>query len=149
MCPQVSHSFFMRLCWPFARTRSWRANRSRRCADGVVESAPGEHHKMTQPEQAVLLWPLLALAARNQQILSYSDVQGYTGIAQHGFGQSLGLIHHYCERQRFPHLNVIVVNRDTGLPGKGMTPEEIFVEQARVFVFDWPSKDKPRANDFV
>jgi hypothetical protein len=86
---------------------------------------------MTQPEQAVLLWPVLALAARNQQILSYSDVQGFTGIAQHGLGQPLGLIHHYCERQRFPRLNVIVVNRDTGLPGeglpgKGMTPGEIF-----------------------
>jgi hypothetical protein len=109
---------------------------------------------MTQPEQAVLLWPVLALAARNQQILSYSDVQGFTGIAQHGLGQPLGLIHHYCERQRFPRLNVIVVNRDTGLPGeglpgKGMTPGEIFVEEARVFVFDWSSKDKPRASDFV
>ncbi len=110
---------------------------------------------MTQPEQAVLLWPLLTLAARNQQILSYSDVQGFTGIAQHGLGQSLGLIHHYCERQHFPCLNVIVVNRDTGLPGEGlpgkkdMTPEQIFIEQSRVFVFDWSSKEKPRANDFV
>jgi hypothetical protein len=110
--------------------------------------------QMTQPEQAVLLWPLLALAARNQQILSYSDVQGFTGIVQHGLGQSLGLIHHYCEQQHFPRLNLIVVNRETGLPGEGvpgkeMTPEQIFVEQARVFVFDWSSKEKPRANDFV
>jgi hypothetical protein len=110
---------------------------------------------MTQPEQAVLLWPLLALAARNQQILTYSDVQGFTGIVQHGLGQALGLIHHYCERQHYPRLNVIVVNRDTGLPGKGlpgkkgMTPEQIFVEQSRVFVFDWSSKEKPHANDFV
>jgi hypothetical protein len=108
---------------------------------------------MTQPEQAVLLWPVLALAARNQQILSYSDVQGFTGIDQRGLGKPLGLIHHYCERERFPRLNLIVVNRETGLsgeglPGKGMTPEEIFIEQSRVFVFDWSSKDKPRSNDF-
>jgi hypothetical protein len=108
---------------------------------------------MNQPEQAVLLWPVLALAARNQEILSYSDIQGFTGIDQRGLGKPLGLIHRYCERQRFPRLNLIVVNRDTGLPGEGapigsMTPEQIFVEQARVFVFDWPSKDKPRTNDF-
>jgi hypothetical protein len=121
----------------------------------VIESALGEQRlQMTQPEQAVLLWPLLALAAHNQQILSYSDVQGFTGIAQHGLGESLGLIHRYCERQHFPCLNVIVVKRDTGLPGDGfprkdVTPEEIFVEQARVFVFDWSSKEKPRSSDFV
>ena len=109
---------------------------------------------MTQPEQAVLLWPVLALAARNQQILSYSDVQGLTGIAQHGLGQPLGLIHHCCERQHFPRLNIIVVNRETGLPGEGvpgkeMTPEQVFIERSRVFVFDWSSKEKPRSNDFV
>jgi hypothetical protein len=108
---------------------------------------------MNQPEQAVLLWPLLALAAQMQQILSYSDVQGYTGIAQQGLGDPLGLIHRYCERQHFPLLNLIVVNRDTGLPGegvpgKGMTPEQVLVEQARVFVFDWSGKDKPRSQAF-
>jgi hypothetical protein len=109
---------------------------------------------MTQAEQAVLLWPVLALAARNQQILSYADVQGFTGIVQQGLGAPLGLIHRYCEHQRFPHLNLIVVSRDSGRPGEGvpegedMTLERVFVEQARVFVFDWSSKDKPRLNDF-
>jgi hypothetical protein len=108
---------------------------------------------MTHPEQAVLLWPLLALAARNQQVLSYADIQGFTGIDQRGLGQPLGLIHHYCERHRHPHLNLIVVNRETGLPGQGvpgkpMTHEEILVEQARVFVFDWSGHDKPQLQDF-
>lgn len=56
-------------------------------------------------------------------------------------------------QQSFPHLNLIVVSRDTGLPGegapgKGMTPEQLLVEQARVFVFDWAAKDKPRSNSF-
>ncbi len=32
---------------------------------------------MTQAEQAVLLWPMLALAARTQKILSYAAVEGY------------------------------------------------------------------------
>jgi hypothetical protein len=108
---------------------------------------------MDQREQVALLWPLLALAARNQQILSYADVQGFTGIAQVGLGPSLGLIHRYCERQNFPCLNLIVVTREFGVPGDGvpggpMPHEEIFRQQARVFVFDWPNKEKPRANDF-
>jgi hypothetical protein len=54
---------------------------------------------MTQAEQAVLLWPMLALAARTQQILSYAAVEGYTGIARHGLNRALGLIHDYCKQR--------------------------------------------------
>jgi hypothetical protein len=35
-----------------------------------------ENERMTHVEQAVLLWPLLALAARTQQILGYAAVEG-------------------------------------------------------------------------
>jgi hypothetical protein len=34
--------------------------------------------QMTLAEQAALMWPILALAARNQQILSYAAVEGFT-----------------------------------------------------------------------
>jgi putative restriction endonuclease len=111
-----------------------------------------EKARMTQADQAVLLWPMLALAARTQQILSYAAVEGFTGIARHGLNHALGLIHDYCKRHSFPPLNVIVVNQETGLPGEGfpetMTPMEIKVEQGRVFVFDWSGHDKPRSQDF-
>jgi len=108
---------------------------------------------MTQSEQAVLLWPVLALAARMQRFLSYSELEGYTGIVAQGLGTPLGLIHKYCERHDFPHLNLIVVSRESGLPGEGvpgksLSPTEILVEQARAFVFDWSGRDKPRSRDF-
>jgi len=108
---------------------------------------------MTQFDQAVLIWPVLALAARTQIILSYSDLEGFTGIVAAGLGTPLGLIHRYCERRRYPRLNLIVVQRDSGLPGegvpgKGMTPLEILVEQSKIYVFDWSGRDKPRAIDF-
>jgi hypothetical protein len=120
----------------------------------MVESGVrGEQAQMTQPEQAVLIWPVLAFAARTQQVLSYSDLEGFTGIAAAGLGKPLGLIHHYCERKKYPLLNLIVVQRDSGLPGegvpgKGMTPTEILVEQSKVYVFDWSGRDKPRSDDF-
>jgi len=44
--------------------------------------------QMTLSEQAALMWPMLALAARNQQILSYAAVEGFTGIARQGLGES-------------------------------------------------------------
>jgi hypothetical protein len=50
-------------------------------------------------------------------------------------------------------LNSLVVSRETGLPGDGFPEKidnsgQIFVEQAKVFVFDWSGKDKPRSQDF-
>lgn len=50
-------------------------------------------------------------------------------------------------------LNSLVVSRETGLPGEGFqeqveNPTQIFVEQAKVFVFDWSGLDKPRSQDF-
>jgi hypothetical protein len=111
-----------------------------------------ENERMTQAEQAVLLWPLLALAARTQQILSYAAVEGYTGIARHGLTRALGLIHDYCKRRGWPLLNTIVVSQQSGMPGEGfpgdLSPFEIKVEQGRVFLFDWSGHDKPRPNDF-
>ena len=54
---------------------------------------------MTQAEQAVHLWPILALASRTQQIPSYAAVEGYTAIARHGLNRALGLIHDYCKQR--------------------------------------------------
>ena len=111
-----------------------------------------EKERMTQAEQAVLLWPMLALAARTQQILSYAAVEGYTGIARHGLNRALGFIHDYCKRRGWPLLNTIVVSQQSGMPGEGfpedLSPLEIKVEQGRVFLFDWSGHDKPRLDDF-
>jgi hypothetical protein len=111
-----------------------------------------EKERMTQAEQAVLLWPMLALAARTQQILSYAAVEGYTGIARHGLNRALGFIHDYCKRRGWPLLNTIVVSQQSGMPGEGfpedLSPLEIKVEQGRVFLFDWSGHDKPHLDDF-
>ena len=106
---------------------------------------------MTPAEQAVLLWPMLALAARTQQILSYAAVEGYTGIARHELKSALGLVHDHCQRRGWPLLNTLVVSQQSGMPGEGsegLSPSETKVEQGRVFLFDWSSHDKPRPDDF-
>jgi hypothetical protein len=114
---------------------------------GLMEKEP-----LTQAEQAVLLWPMLALAARTQQILSYAAVEGYIGIARHGLNRALGLIHDYCKRRGWPPLNTIVVSQQSGMTGEGfpqdLSPVGIKIEQGRVFLFDWSGHDKPRPDDF-
>jgi len=107
---------------------------------------------MTQPEQAVLMWPVLALAARMQRVLTYSELEGLTGILRVGQNDALHLIYLYCEKKHYPLLNSIVVNQETGFPGdkhpKKMTPEEFLVERAKVFAFNWSAEDKPRPQHF-
>jgi hypothetical protein len=43
-----------------------------------------EMTQLNQPQQAMLIWPVLALAARMQRVLTYGDIQGLTGIAAQG-----------------------------------------------------------------
>lgn len=107
---------------------------------------------MTQHEQAASIWPVLAFAARMQRFLTYSDVEGLTGIPRYGQNNALFLIFSYCNKREYPLLNSIVVNQDTGFPGdehpKKMTSEQYLVERAKVFAFNWTTKDKPSAADF-
>lgn len=107
---------------------------------------------MTQPEQAVLIWPVLALSARMQRVLTYGELEGLTGIPAHGQSTALWHLHAYCKRKDYPILNVIVVSAVTGFPGEGfpekMTPTDFLVERARVFAFDWIARAKPRSEDF-
>ena len=107
---------------------------------------------MNQPEQAALIWPVLAFAARMQRVLTYSELEGFTGVPRYGQNKALELIFLYCEKHKFPLLNSIVVSQESGSPGsehpKQLTPEEYLVERARVFAFNWSAETKPRSNDF-
>jgi hypothetical protein len=108
--------------------------------------------QMTHADQATLIWPVLALAAQIQRVLTYADIEGFTGIPRYGQNKALGMIYEFCQRKKYPSLNSIVVSADTGFPGDGfpaeMTDIQRLVERARVFAFNWSTKDKPRAEDF-
>jgi len=53
--------------------------------------------QLNNPQQAMLIWPVLALAARMQKVLTYGDIEGLTGIVAVGQGKPLGLINSYCK----------------------------------------------------
>ena len=111
-----------------------------------------EKMELSQAEQAVRVWEMLVLAARNQQLLSYARVASFTGIAKEGLTDTLELIHSYCRKYNYPLLNCLVVSRATGLPAEDF-PEKMDrvamkVEQAKVFDYDWARREKPDAYDF-
>ena len=99
---------------------------------------------MTNPERAQQLWSLLILAARNQQILSYTMVEKMIGIPDFGLGQTLGPIDRYCRLHKLPILNSLVISEKTGRPSPDFFDGvDIPAEQSRVFVFDWLSHRIP------
>jgi hypothetical protein len=108
-------------------------------------------------QRAVQLWSLLVLAARNQQLLSYTTVEHLTGIPKVGVGGMLGTISHYCKSRNLPWLTALVVSEETGLPGEGLMDSakqeygeavDLFAMQSRVFVYDRFKEPAPKTEDF-
>jgi len=93
---------------------------------------------MTKYERASQLWPLLAMASTNRQILTYDLVYRLTGIPRPAVGKFLQPIQDYCIAREIPPLTSIVVSEKTGLPGSGFkSAEDVPLSHIEVFNFDW------------
>ena len=107
---------------------------------------------MNQYQRALQLWSLLALAARNQQLLSYELIEQLIGVMMVGLGQLLDPVQSYCMAHDLPPLTAIAISRVTGLPGEGFQLpdryDDVATAQASVFVFDWASQPVPSPQDF-
>lgn len=94
---------------------------------------------MTRLLRAAQFWPLLVLAARNRQTLTYKTVSKLTGLKTPGIGQALFPIQHYCEAKGLPKLTALVVKEKTGMPGAGLRlrSSELPHVLQEVFSHDW------------
>ena len=99
--------------------------------------------------RALQIWQILICKAANRQTITYGQLAKILGFKRAGtVGNMLGYILAYCPAHDLPPLTALVVNRQTGLPGKGFTIENVSVEQERVFRFDWFSLMPPTPDDF-
>ena len=100
-------------------------------------------------ERAAQIWPLLSLASKNRQILSYGQVGKYIGMAPAGLGKCLEPIQSYCLLEKLPPLTVIVVNQ-SGLPGDGFVASpDIQRGQEKVFNTDWLEIKTPTPEELL
>jgi hypothetical protein len=101
-------------------------------------------------ESASWIWPLLALAARNRQVLTYDLLGRLIGIPRFGLGKHLEPIQSYCLLRRLPPLTALVVNEKTGLPGDGfIAAQDVPAAQQKCFQYDWLKETKPRPGDLL
>lgn len=104
---------------------------------------------MTRYQRAAQLWSVLALAARQQHVLSYEIAGKLTGLPERAIGDNLSPIQDYCLHKGYPALTALVVSEKTGLPSVGfIAAQNVLAEQTRVFVFDWLSRPTPTPKDF-
>lgn len=105
---------------------------------------PARHMNMF--ELGYLAWPVLVQAAKERRIVNYSDLAeaiGYRGARPTRF--ALEPIQKLCMEKGWPPLTSIVVNKATGLPGKGFIawPGDIKQAHEQVFAFPWEELPRP------
>ncbi len=95
---------------------------------------------MTRTERAWQVWPLLAFAAKNRQVLTYDLVSKLTGMSAVGLGAVLEPIQSYCLLNKLPPLSAVVVSKSTGLPGVGfIAASDVPKALIQIFERDWLS----------
>lgn len=104
---------------------------------------------MTANERATQIWSVLALAARNRQILTYDILSKLTGVPRPGLGQLLEPIQSYCLVHNLYPLTILVVSEETGMPGAGfIAAQDIPMAQQQVFSFNWLEHGAPSPDQF-
>jgi hypothetical protein len=104
---------------------------------------------MTATERATQIWPVLAWASTNRQILTYEVLSRLIGVPAAGLGQLLEPIQSYCLLNRMPPLTILVVSKNTGMPGSGfVAATDIPQHQGEVFGYDWLAKGCPTPDEF-
>lgn len=103
---------------------------------------------MTIYERGLQIWSVLALAAKNRQVLTYKIIGKLIGVPPQGLGQMLEPVQSYCLVHKLPPLTILVVSEGTGLPSAGfVAAQDISRAQLEVFAFDWLEHGAPSAEE--
>ncbi len=101
-------------------------------------------------ERGAQVWSVLALAARNRQILTYDLLSKLIGVPPQGLANGLDQVQRYCMQKDLPPLTILVVNKDTGRPGEGFVAvQDIPKNQVKVFEYDWVTHGAPSPDELA
>lgn len=102
---------------------------------------------MNRSERASQIWAVLALAASNRQSLTYGMLSRLIGVPAAGMGKLLEPIQSYCILKELPPLTLLVVQKTSGLPGRGFVgakAADYARDQMRIFEFNWLAHGNPQ-----
>jgi len=98
---------------------------------------------MTLEQRAQQVWSVLAFAAKEQRVVSYSTLSQLTGFPEPGI--VLQYLDCYCKQHALPPISVIAIDPDTGRPGDEFLRDvrDLPAQQSRVFLYDWLNHSAP------
>lgn len=93
---------------------------------------------MTLEQRAQQFWSVMAFAAGEQKVVSYSVLSQMTELPETA-GSVLHYIYCFCKQHHLPPLNLIVIDPVTGRPGDEWLRDvrDLSAQQSRVFLYDW------------
>lgn len=106
---------------------------------------------MTRYQRVQHVWSLLVCAARDRRTYTYGGLAEALGIrgGARAMRHYLAPVMYYCREHQLPPLTVLVVNRETGLPGEGLTTlENVNRDRESVFAYGWFQMEPPETGDF-
>ena len=99
---------------------------------------------MTSEEIAVSAFQTLAEVAVNQETITYGELGKRVGVHHRATFLPLGYLWGWCQDRGYPHLNALVVNKSTGVPGHAYAPDGTPLKRKQwrrivcgVHRFDW------------
>ena len=105
---------------------------------------------MRWEEHAMQIWHVLIGAAHNRQTLTYEKLGEFIGMGGGNiYAQALKIVMTYCESKGLPPLTVLVVKKDTGKPGAGLTTVQDYDRgREAVYAQEWYKMPPVQIQDF-
>ena len=107
----------------------------------------------TNASRALQIYLILIAAANRRETLTYEmlgEAMGWGRRAAHVLADRLDPLMRWCKANSLPALTSIVVDKNKGVPGVGLTTVEgnhLPAEQQRCFEFDWFSIFPPTLDE--
>ncbi|MBR6975587.1 MAG: HNH endonuclease [Ottowia sp.] len=102
--------------------------------------------KVNQEERAWRAWRKLTDCAVRKETITYGELADYLGIHHRAVRYVLELIQRYCLEEEVPPLNILVHNKDTGVPGSGFIAGDANNPQTgieKVWGYNWARIENP------
>lgn len=129
---------------PRATLRRWQ--RAGNAIAFLVDGAFAFGDSTSQWTRAYMAWNELSDFARTNQPVTYELLGKLIGVHHRAVKFALAPIQDYCLNNGLPPLSILVVNKNTGLPGQGFiarNADNISEGLAEVRAFDWVAYGNP------